>query len=259
MRLRACQLDGSGHQKQRSKARVENRTKLVSITSAGEDVLENMDPDLEYRKNQLKRLQEEVVDLEEINGGINIMDLGLNEFHLDVKELRDKYGDADYVPFGINATATATEDAPAGVIYILNNINSNVEVLQTTIAKVGTVCEDNSATTEALAAGMQEAADTTDLINANVTTMVQNADQINDLSEQGANHAVEIKNKAEGIRQDVQSSISTAKEIFEDVKRQSDEAIEQSKAVDKINELTETIRSIAGQTNLLAASICDGF
>ena len=110
------------------KARVENRTKLVSITSAGEDVLENMDPDLEYRKNQLKRLQEEVVDLEEINGGINIMDLGLNEFHLDVKELRDKYGDADYIPFGINATAAATEDAPAGVIYILKNINSNVNI-----------------------------------------------------------------------------------------------------------------------------------
>ncbi len=110
------------------KARVENRTKLVSITSAGEDVLENMDPDLEYRKNQLKRLQEEVVDLEEINGGINIMDLGLNEFHLDVKELRDKYGDADYAPFGINATAASTEDAPAGVIYILKNINSNVNI-----------------------------------------------------------------------------------------------------------------------------------
>lgn len=110
------------------KARVENRTKLVSITSAGEDVLENMDPDLEYRKNQLKRLQEEVVDLEEINGGINIMDLGLNEFHLDVKELRDKYGDADYTPFGINATAAAISDAPTGVIYILKNINSGVNI-----------------------------------------------------------------------------------------------------------------------------------
>ena len=110
------------------KARVENRTKLVSIASAGEDVLENMDPDLEYRKNQLKKLQEEVVDLEEVNGGVNIMDLGLNEFHLDVKELRDKYGDADYTPFGINATTASTDDAPAGVIYILKNINSGVNI-----------------------------------------------------------------------------------------------------------------------------------
>lgn len=110
------------------KARVENRTKLVSITSAGEDVLENMDPDLEYRKKQLEKLQNEMVDLEEINGGVNIMDLGLNEFHLDVKELKDKYGDADYVPFGISAIAAALPDAPAGVIYILKNINSNVNI-----------------------------------------------------------------------------------------------------------------------------------
>lgn len=132
------------------------------------------------------------------------------------------------------------------------NLASIINQLKDTTVKLNDNSSDNSATSQELAAGMQEAADTTDLINANVATMVQNADQINELSEQGANHAVEIRNKAEVIRRDVQSSISMAKGIFEDVKRQSDEAIEQSKAVDKINELTETIRSIAGQTNLLA-------
>ena len=132
------------------------------------------------------------------------------------------------------------------------NLAVIINQLKDTTVKLNDNSSDNSATSQELAAGMQEAADTTDLINANVATMVQNADQINELSEQGANHAVEIKNKAESIRRDVQSSINTAKNIFEDVKRQSDEAIEQSKAVDKINELTETIRSIAGQTNLLA-------
>ncbi|MBQ4482748.1 MAG: methyl-accepting chemotaxis protein [Lachnospiraceae bacterium] len=127
-----------------------------------------------------------------------------------------------------------------------------IEQLKTTTIKLNDNSADNSATSQELAAGMQEAADTTDTINANVATMVENANQINELSEQGAEHAVEIKNKAEGIRRDVQESISNAKSIFEDVKRQSDDAIEQSKAVDKINELTATIRSIAGQTNLLA-------
>ncbi len=110
------------------KARVENRMTLIDITGSGSDVLKNMDPELEYRKNQLERLQKEVVDLEEMNGGVNIMDLGLNEFHLDVKELKDKYGSADYAPFGISATVTATEEAPAGVIYILKNINSDVDI-----------------------------------------------------------------------------------------------------------------------------------
>ena len=98
------------------KARVENRTKLISIAGAGGDILENTDPELEYRKDQLKRLQQEVVDLEEMNSGVSIMDLGLNEFHMDIQELHKKYGDADHIPFGISATAGAIKDeAPAGV------------------------------------------------------------------------------------------------------------------------------------------------
>lgn len=111
------------------KARVENRTKLISITGAGGDVLENTDPELEYRKEQLKRLQQEVVDLEEMNSGVSIMDLGLNEFHLDLQELHKKYGDVDHIPFGISAATGAIKDeAPAGVIYVLKNINSNVNI-----------------------------------------------------------------------------------------------------------------------------------
>ena len=111
------------------KARVENRAKMISITGAGGDVLENTDPDLQYRKEQLKRLQKEVVDLEEINTGVSIVDLGLNEFHMDLQELHKKYGDADYVPYGINATtAEIANEAPAGIIYILKNIVSDINI-----------------------------------------------------------------------------------------------------------------------------------
>lgn len=111
------------------KARVENRSHIVSIAGAGGNVLVNADPELEYRKDQLERLQKEVVDLEEMNSGVSIMDLGLNEFHMDLQELHKKYGDADHIPFGINATTTQIGDeAPSGVIYILRNINSDVNI-----------------------------------------------------------------------------------------------------------------------------------
>lgn len=71
------------------KARVENRAKLVAISSTGEDTIDNTDPDMEYRKKQLETLQNEVVDLEDMSSGVNIMDLGLNEFQLDLQKLRE--------------------------------------------------------------------------------------------------------------------------------------------------------------------------
>lgn len=110
------------------KSRVENKAKLVAMTSTGENTLDNTDPDLEYRKNQLLTLQKEVVDLEEMSSGINIMDLGLNDFHLDLQKLREKYGDYDTKPFGINAVVQATSEYPPGVIFVLKNHNGNINV-----------------------------------------------------------------------------------------------------------------------------------
>lgn len=110
------------------KDRVKNRMKIVGIGSTGEDVLENIDNDLAYRKKQLERIQEEIIDIEEMNAGISIMDLGLNEFHLDVQELLKKYGDAAAMPHGIHAIARANLDNPQGVIFILKNLNRNINI-----------------------------------------------------------------------------------------------------------------------------------
>lgn len=112
------------------KARVETRMKITVMTSTGDDDLINAEEkgDLEYRKQQLKRLQEEVVDIEDMSEGISIMDLGLNEFRLDLLEYVKTHGDMDKKPRGLHAVVPATEELPEGVIFVLKNINKSVNI-----------------------------------------------------------------------------------------------------------------------------------
>ncbi len=135
---------------------------------------------------------------------------------------------------------------------VADDLGENAARLKEMTIKMNDDSADNSATSEELAAGMQETSATTETINGNVSIMVDNTQQINELSNQGETLAAEVKKKAAEIKEQAASSQQRTARIFGDVKAQSDEAIEQSKAVDKINELTETIKSIAGQTNLLA-------
>lgn len=112
------------------KAKVETRMKIVDMTATGDDnILSDEErTDLEYRKAQLKRLQDEVVDIEDMTTGISIMDLGLNEFRLDLLEYIKNHPDIEKAPFGLNAVVPANEDAPAGVIFVLKNRSDSVNI-----------------------------------------------------------------------------------------------------------------------------------
>lgn len=112
------------------KSRVETRMKITIMTSTGDDDLINAEEngDLEYRRAQLKRLQEEVVDIEDMTNGISIMDLGLNEFRLDLLEYMKTHEDIETAPKGLHAVVGRAEDAPAGAIFVLRNINDSVNV-----------------------------------------------------------------------------------------------------------------------------------
>ncbi|MCU6713353.1 helicase-related protein [Megasphaera butyrica] len=112
------------------KSRVETRMKISVMTSTGDDDLINAEEkgDLEYRRAQLKRLQEEVVDLEDMTSGISIMDLGLNEFRLDLLEYMKRHDDLETAPKGLHTVVGKTEDLPVGVIFVLRNINDSVNI-----------------------------------------------------------------------------------------------------------------------------------
>lgn len=112
------------------KSRVETRMKISVMTSTGDDDLINPEEkgDLEYRKQQLKRLQEEVVDIEDMSTGISIMDLGLNEFRLDLLEYIKTHDDLSKKPKGLHAVVPADNENPEGVIFVLRNINNSINI-----------------------------------------------------------------------------------------------------------------------------------
>ncbi len=112
------------------KSRVETRMKISIMTSTGDDNLISPEEkgDLEYRRAQLKRLQEEVVDIEDMSTGISIMDLGLNEFRLDLLEYVKTHQDLEKKPKGLHAVVRASEENPEGIIFVLRNVNNSVNI-----------------------------------------------------------------------------------------------------------------------------------
>ena len=112
------------------KGRVEARMKVSVLTSTGDDnpISPEEKGDLEYRREQLKRLQSEVVDMEEMNTGVSIMDLGLNEFRMDLLAYLKEHPNIEHTPFGLHAVVPAQKDSPAGVVYVLKNRNNGVNI-----------------------------------------------------------------------------------------------------------------------------------
>ena len=111
------------------KERVENRMVIVDVTSTGDDnVLSDRATDISYRKEQLRRLQEEVIELEDLKTGVTITDLGLNDFRMDLLGYLKEKGDLSGVPCGMHAVVPACPEIGLvpGVIFTLRNRNSSI-------------------------------------------------------------------------------------------------------------------------------------
>ena len=133
-----------------------------------------------------------------------------------------------------------------------DSITNNVNQLQDVTNIVNSMCTDNSATTQQLAAGMQETAATTESIYANIGYMQTGAKDIMQLTEAGDQTSVEVMERANNLKAKTLEATRRTQETYDSVKVRSAAAIEESKAVSKINELTDTIMSISSQTSLLA-------
>ena len=104
------------------KERVENRMMIADVAATGDDnVLNAQANDMAYRKEQLRRLQEEVIEMEDLKTGVSITDLGLNDFRMDLLNYIKSNGDLSHVPNGMHAVVPARPDLPPGVIFTLRN------------------------------------------------------------------------------------------------------------------------------------------
>jgi len=115
------------------KERVENRMVIADVTATGDDnVLNRKSNDLSYRKEQLRRLQEEVIEMEDLKTGVSITDLGLNDFRMDLLNYVKANGDLAGVPSGMHAVVPAAPERglPPGVIFTLRNRNQGVNINQ---------------------------------------------------------------------------------------------------------------------------------
>ena len=112
------------------KGRVESRMKATVLTATGDDNLlsDSEKGDLEYRRNQLMQLQKAVVDIEDMDTGINIMDLGLNEFRLDLLSYIKEHPDIEHAPMGMSAVVEESSLVRPGVIFVLKNRNNAINI-----------------------------------------------------------------------------------------------------------------------------------
>jgi hypothetical protein len=111
------------------KQRVENKMLITNMSSTGDDnLLRVEEQEMEYRKVQLQKLQSEVIDLEDLREGVSITDLGLNDFRIDLSNYFKIYGEPKSTPQGLHAVSAAKLNLPPGVLFVLKNINTSVNI-----------------------------------------------------------------------------------------------------------------------------------
>ena len=153
-----------------------------------------------------------------------------------------------------------------GVLHMRNNLREMVEKIKNTskiifdnvnqVNKVSTQireqCMNNSATTEELAAGMEESSATTGTITENITEMKNEIADISQLSENGVTLSDEISERANSLREVANEATKRAIEMYDMVKEQVTKSVDAADCVKQINEMTSSIMQISSQTSLLA-------
>lgn len=202
-----------------------------------------------------------IVVVFEISRPISKMQRELNNI---VEDIKDNNGDL---------TKRVTSDGRDEISQLGNGVNVFIDTLQDTmkqiknsteslngivnnvVDKVKTANDDSnniSAVMEELSAAMEEVASSASNIETNATNVDANVADLSSASEELLTYSSEMQKKAAELENNAVENKQTTGQIVNEIIDRLQKAIEESKSVSKVNELTNEILSIAGQTNLLA-------
>ncbi|MBP3569203.1 MAG: methyl-accepting chemotaxis protein [Lachnospiraceae bacterium] len=176
------------------------------------------------------------------------------DFHraADIDKLMKKKDETGIMAKAVNEMRSVLRELVGNMESVKDGLLENMKRLDDVMRENNSISEDNSATTQELAAGMEETAASATMIVSNIDAVQTNAKDIRSLSEREQQESKMIMTRARELRNNTRASSDKALAIFEEMKDRTAEAIEKSKVVAKINELTDDIRNISSQTNLLA-------
>lgn len=170
----------------------------------------------------------------------------------DVEKLVQKKDETGIMAQAVMEMQHVLRELVSNMEQVKNNLLGNMALLDDVMKENNAISEDNSATTEELAAGMEETTASATMIVGNINAIQNNVGDIQNLSQQEQDASETIMTRARQLRDNTVSSSDKTMEIYASMKERTEEAIEKSKVVAKINELTDNIREISSQTNLLA-------
>lgn len=177
------------------------------------------------------------------------LDLSHDEVH---EKLAKRNDEAGLIAKSMMLMRNNLADVVENISNAADVLSRGAEELNTVTQSVNEFSSDNSATSEELAAGMQETTATTESISSNVTHISDKTKSINDIASDGSKMATDITERAKALRDSSQAANDKTQAMYKQVKDKTTAAIEQSKSVDKIQTLSDSIMAIASQTSLLS-------
>lgn len=133
-----------------------------------------------------------------------------------------------------------------------SDLDDTLHRLSDTTDQVQDMSGANTETTQGLAAAMQETAAAMETVNTTVSHIRERAQAIRDNSKEGQKASLESKLRADDLKNTTGEAQNKTTQMYKNVQEKTTEAMEQVQAVQKINQLTQSILDISGQTNLLA-------